>query len=416
MDIAIQKKRRSPWLWLGVAATLAVATTGATSVWKNAQVRTASVTSSNLIVSSVTQGKFEDIIPIRGQVQPFHSVLLDAVSGGVMTKILVEEGAQVQAGQPLLQLSNTDLQLAVARNDTQITEQLNNLKNISNGLKLTKVQTERQIIDTKYRIVALQRLQSRQESLVGEGLIQRDRYEETKDELKYRQEILSNLKARQKLESGIRQERLKQIRGQVQKLEENLEVSRNSFDQLLVRAPITGQLTSLVAKLGESKVRGQRLGQIDVVEKYKIVAQVSEYYVSRVAPHQPASFQLSNRTFQALTTKVYSEIKDGNFELELVFSGEVPNDIRRGQSLQMKLTLGNSTKSLLLPVGAFLQNTGGTWAFVLDNNGDFAARQPLQLGRRNHQFIEVRGGLEAGQRVITSSYSQLMDEQRVKLN
>jgi len=182
-----------------------------------------------------------------------------------------------------------------------------------------------------------------------------------------------------------------------------------------VRAPISGQLTSLPVEIGESKTTGQRLGQIDVIDQYKVVAQIDEYYVSRVAPDQTANFSLGGRDAKARAIKVYPEITAGTFEVDLVFEGVTPDNIRRGQTLQMELILGNPVESLLLPLGGFIQDTGGNWVFVLDASGAFAARRDIRVGRRNNRYVEVREGLQQGDRVITSSYSQMEDMERIQL-
>ncbi len=168
-------------------------------------------------------------------------------------------------------------------------------------------------------------------------------------------------------------------------------------------------------EIGESKQAGQRLGQIDVVDQYKVVAQIDEFYVSRVSPDQTANFTLTGREFNARVIKVYPEITEGTFEVDLVFEGLTPTDIRRGQTLQMELTLGNPVESLLLPLGGFIQDTGGNWVFVVDASGEYATRRDIRVGRRNNRFVEVREGLQQGDRVITSSYSQMEDMERIQL-
>ena len=198
-------------------------------------------------------------------------------------------------------------------------------------------------------------------------------------------------------------------------LEDNLKISQTSFESLLVKAPISGQLTSFPVEIGESKATGQRLGQIDVVDQYKIVAQIDEYYVSRVVPGQAAVFTLNGIEYDTSVAKVYAEITEGTFEVDLNFEDLVPANIRRGQTLQMELTLGNQVESLLLPLGGFIQDTGGNWVFVLDGTGEFAMRRDIRVGRRNNRYVEVREGLQEGEQVITSSYSQMDEVERIQL-
>ncbi|MGV3591421.1 MAG: efflux RND transporter periplasmic adaptor subunit [Gammaproteobacteria bacterium] len=415
MDRKIEKKRRPLWQWTAIGLGAIALVFMLWRVIADASIRTYSVPFAQVVVSTVDYGAFEDVIPIRGTIQPFDSVFLDAVDGGVVEEIFVEEGSFVEAGQPLLQFSNSDLQLNVARNDTSITEQLNNLNNIRNQLETTQLNTERELIDTQYRMTNLQRRLPRMEQLVRDKLVSDEEYQAARDEHAYLEQLLANIRSRQQLEDRIRTERLKQIDVQMSQLEANLKLSQTSYENLLVRAPISGQLTSFTAEIGENKTRGTRLGQIDVVDRYKIAAQIDEFYVTRVSDGQVARFTLGGNEFRATVGKVYPEIREGTFNVDLVFDGDPPADIRRGQTLQLNLTLGTPVDSLLLPVGGFLQDTGGNWAFVLDAGGEFATKREMRTGRRNSRMIEVIEGLERGERVITSSYGAMVDMERIQL-
>ncbi|MDP3518146.1 MAG: HlyD family efflux transporter periplasmic adaptor subunit [Pseudohongiella sp.] len=416
MDKVIQKRNRPWWQWL-----LGLLVMGAL-IWilyqaiNSASVRSTTVPANQLIISSVQMGTLEDLISVRGTVQPLNSVFLDAVNGGVVEQIFVQEGAYVEAGQPLLQLSNTSLRLSVASNDTQTTEQLNNLTNIANGLEMTKLSTEREIINIEYQISTLERQIRRQQELVNERMISQEDFDSIVDQLEYQKRLLVNTQARQALEDRIRDDRLRRIAQQMEKLEDNLTIAQSSFEGLLVRAPISGQLTSLPVQIGESKLNGQRLGQIDVVNQYKVAAQIDEFYVSRVAPGQQARFTLSGTEYSVVIDRVYPEITSGLFTVDLIFDMNVPENLRRGQTLQLELILGSPQETLLLPIGSFVQETGGNWVFVLDASGQNAYRRTISVGRRNNRFIEVREGLNAGDRVITSGYGSIANAERVQLS
>ena len=415
MDRKIEKKKLVPWQW-GLIAVLAAA-----AIWfiyqllADASIRTYRVPQEQIIVSTVVFGAFEDLIPIRGAIQPFNSVFLDAVIGGAVEEVFVEEGSFVTAGQPLVQLTNTTTRLTAATADANTTEQLNNLTNISNSFETTTLNTERELINVEYRITTLERLIARAEKLVANSLVSEEEFEALVDELTYQGKVLANTRARQVVEDRIRKERLVQIEVQMIMLEENLKISQSSFESLLVRAPISGQLTSFPVEIGESKQNGQRLGQIDVVDQYKVVAQIDEFYVSRVTAGQAASFTLVGIDYAASVVKVYPQITQGTFEVDIEFEGPTPGNIRRGQTLQIELTLGNPVETLLLPLGGFIQDTGGNWVFVLDNTGEYALRRDIRVGRRNNRYVEVREGLQQGDRVITSSYSQMEDMERIQL-
>jgi HlyD family secretion protein len=415
MDRIIEKKKRPLWHWavlgLGVVAVVGL-------LWRliaDASIRTYSVPAAQVVISTVEFGAFEDVIPIRGTVQPFDSVFLDAVDGGVVEEIFVDEGSMVVEGQPLLQFSNSDLQLRVAQNDTSITEQLNFLNNTKDQLETTKLTTESALIDQEYRMTNLRRHLPRMEELVQDRLVSEEEYQAARDEEIYLEKVIANLKARQALEDRIREERLQQIDVQISQLETNLQLSKISYENLLVRAPISGQLTSFPVQIGENKARGARLGQIDVADRYKIVAQTDEFYVTRVTIGQMARFTLGGGEYRASVAKVYPEIQGGTFNVDLVFDGNTPTGIRRGQTLQINLTLGNPVRSLLLPIGGFIRDTGGNWAFVLDASGEYATKREMRTGRRNSRMIEVQEGLEAGERVITSRYGSMVDMERIQL-
>ena len=415
MDKAIEKKRLAVWQWALIAMLVAAGGWYLYQLLADASIRTYRVPQEQLIISDVEYGAFEDLIPIRGTIQPFESVFLDAVIGGVVEEVFVEEGSFVEAGTPLVQLTNTSVRLNAAQADAGTTEQLNFLNNLTTGFEYSRLDTERQIIDTEYRIITLQRQKERYERLVDDSLISEEEYESITDELVYQEKVLANLKAFQQVQNEEREVRVNQIQEQIAMLEENLQISQTSFDSLLVRAPISGQLTSFPVEIGESKQNGQRLGQIDVIDQYKIVAQIDEFYVSRVIAGQDASFTLAGLDYGASVAKVYPEITEGTFEVDLVFRGMPPANLRRGQTLQIELTLGNPLESLLLPLGGFIQDTGGNWVFVLDAAGESATRRNVRLGRRNNRYVEVREGLQQGERVITSSYSRMEDMERVQL-
>ena len=415
MDRKIEKQRMPLWKLGLIGAVMIGVMFFGYQMLTDASIRTYRVPQEQLIISSVQFGAFEDLIPIRGTIQPFESVYLDAVIGGAVEEVYVEEGAFVGVGEALVQLSNTATRLSAAQADAGTTEQLNFLNNITTNFEYQKLATERQIIDTEYRIITLNRQKTRFERLVDDSLISEEEYDAIIDELAYQEKVLTNLKSRQRVENREREDRLVQIADQIDMLEQNLQISQTSFESLLVRAPISGQLTSFPVEIGESKQTGQRLGQIDVVDRYKIVAQIDEFYVSRVAPDQDASFTLTGTDYAAKVVKVYPEITQGTFEVDLVFQEAPPPNIRRGQTLQMELTLGNPVDSLLLPLGGFIQDTGGNWVFVLAEDGQYAHRRDIRVGRRNNRFVEVQDGLEQGEQVITSGYSQMEDMERIQL-
>ncbi|HEY0962477.1 MAG TPA: HlyD family efflux transporter periplasmic adaptor subunit [Pseudomonadales bacterium] len=414
MDRRIERSRRPLLIKLALVAVFGsgVAFAGY-RVLKDSSVATFRVAQERVTIDEVRAGYFEDFIPVRGTVTPLRTVFLDAVEGGRVEKVFVEAGAIVEQGQPLLQFSNSDLQLSVATTDTSITEQLNNLNNTRNQLETTKLQTEKELIEAEYRMTNLQRRLPRMEQLVAERLVSDEEYQAARDEAVYLEQLIANIRARQMLEDRIRQDRLKQIDAQIVQLEANLQLSKDSFENLLLRASASGQLSSFDAEIGQSKTRGQRLGQIDDVEEFKLEVLIDEFYVTRTQPGQRGEFTLQGKPYELVISKVYPEIANGTFKVDMDFAGAVPADIRRGQTLQVRVQLGDSADALLLSRGGFFQDTGGNWAFVLDEGGEFAEKRNIRLGRRNPEYFEVLEGLSVGERVITSEYAAFTEMDRI---
>jgi len=368
---------------------------------------------SRINISTVTSGEFEDFIPIRGRITPLKSVYLDAIEGGRVEALLVEEGSYVTAGQPLLELSNTSLQLDVMSREAEVSEQLNNLRNTRLAVEQNRLKLKSDLVDIDYNLKRLNRLVERRRNLFERKLIAQQLLEEVEDEYEYnlnRREITIESQHQDEL---LRKSQIDQLESSVTQLENNLVIARKNLENLTIRSPIDGLLSSLNAEIGESKSRGERMGQVDVVGKFKITTSVDEYYVTRVDKGLSAVFTLQDRDYELVTTKVYPEILGGQFELDLAFVSALPDEIRRGQTVQLRLQLGAAGAALLLGRGGFFQETGGNWAFVLNPEESFAVRRNIRLGRRNPRFFEVLDGLEAGEKVIVSDYAAFGEMDRI---
>jgi HlyD family secretion protein len=362
-------------------------------------------------------GMYEDFIPLRAAVEPERTVYLDAIEGGRVERILVEEGAFVEKGQPLVDLSNTSLQLDVIAREAEVSEQLNNLRNTQLAIEQNRLSLKSDLIEIDYQIVRLQRLVNRYEELEGNQFISKTEYEDARDELEYWTNKRGVTRESQAQDERIRLAQIEQLDSSVDQLEKNLTLARANLDNLLIRAPRSGQLTSLNAEIGESKSRGERLGQIDDVDRFKAVALVNEFYLNRVRVGQQAQLEFNGRDYRLEISKVYPEVQASQFEIDLRFVDESPTDIRRGQTLQLRLVLGDTAEqATLLPNGPFFNDTGGAWVFVLDAEGAVATRRDVQLGRRNPNTIEVLAGLIPGDEVIISSYSNFIDVDRLLID
>ena len=414
MDTRIEKKGSSPTkVVLIVLGSLLVAWLLVRFI-RTSTTATFRVERDRVTISTVVAGEFDDFIPVRGAVTPLKTVYLDAIDGGRVERVLIEQGSFVEAGQVLVELSNTGLQLDVIAREAEVSEQLNNLRNTRLSLEQNRLQLKSDLVEIDYQLVRLGRLVERRGSLLAEKLISQREYDEVADEFAYFQKRREITLESQEQEERMRVAQMESLEDGVRQLQANLGIARHNLDDLHVRAPLAGQLTALDVEVGESKAPGERLGQIDNIDSFKVTALVDEFYVTRVRSDQVAEFVLAATTYPLVVTKVYPEIEGGQFEVDLAFTGDVPPDMRRGQTLQIRLQLGESGAALLLARGGFQQDTGGSWAFVLDESGEFASRRPLRLGRQNPRQFEVLDGLVAGDQVITSQYTAFADMDRIE--
>jgi len=372
-----------------------------------------SVSASRVQISTARNGTFEDFLPIRGRVTPSITVYLDAVEGGRVEQVLVEDGANVFKGQLLAILSNSDLQLSTLARQTEVEQQLNNMRSQELALVQSRSANRRDLNQAQTDLAKARRQYELYKPLAEKGFVTRKQFNDAADDLNYQRQRLAILQQSVADDERLQSSQLRQLRASAASMNNSLAIARGSLDQLQLRAPATGQLTSFAIQLGQSLDRGERLGQIDSAGQNKLVADIDEFYLGRVAVGQTASAELGARTYRMRVAKVYPQVRNGQFQIDLAFDGAEPASMQRGQTLQAKLTLGDSTRALLIPNGSFFTETGGTWVFVVDSGGSSATRRQVQLGRRNNDFIEVLGGLKAGERVITSSYNGMTDKNRL---
>ena len=286
------------------------------------------------------------------------------------------------------------------------------MRTIELSLEQNRLQHKRNLADIRYQIKLLTRQLAREEELVKTGAVNQSTFDDTRDTLNWYQERLVLTLESQASDTRMQEEQLVFLQETATRLEGNLEISRQNLENMNVRAPVDGKLSGFDVEIGQSIGRGERIGQIDTPDDFKLTAYIDEFYLGRVDLGQSASFD----DYQLAIAKIYPQVQNGQFEVDLRFVGEQPPGIRRGQTMQTKLTLGDASKALLIPNGAFYQDTGGNWIFVVTEQGDEAVRRSIRLGRRNSRFIEVIEGLEPGEKVVTSPYSSYQDMQRLKLN
>lgn len=378
--------------------------------------RTLSVGSERVTVSKVRYGTFHEYIPVTGNVVPRTTVYLDAIDGGQVTQVHVEEGEFVTEGQPLVTFENTTLQLQVINAEAAATEQLDRLSQTQQQFDQTHLRNRMQLVDVKYQIDRLTRDLKRKRPLVETGGATIGQVDDLEAELRRYQEMLPVAEEALKLDEAFRANQIARMDDRLDAMNRNLEIVRSKLSNLVLIAPISGQLTLLEANVGESKSPGQRVGQVDEVNAFKVNAFIDEFYLSRVTIAQTATVDLDGKEYKLTISKVYPDVSNRQFEVDLAFMGEPPKNIRRGQTVRMRLEIGQPADTLVVSNGAFFDDTGGQWVFVVDPSGDFADRRPVRFGRRNPEGIEVLDGLREGEEVITSSYQSLTDFDRIQFS
>ncbi len=373
------------------------------------------VEAEKITISAVNQGPFQEFIPVTGTVIPIKTIYLDAIEGGRVEKKFIEAGAMVNEGDPILQMANTNLLLDIMFREAQFFEQSNNLRNTRLLMEQNRLTLRQQLVEQDYQMQRLKRLYDRNQELVRRSLISQQESEQVRDEYEYYRKRKDLAEESFKQDSLFRQLQIEQLESSLKRMQNNLEVVKQKQESLVLKAPTTGQLTSLNAEIGESKSQGERLGQVDVLDGFKVRAGIDEHYLARINVGQAGAFDFAGKTYKLITRKVYPEIRDGRFDVDLEFEGEAPQGIRRGQTLHIRLELGDLSEALLLSRGGFYQKTGGQWVYVLDASEKTAAKRTIRLGRQNPQVFEVLEGLQPGEKVITSTYDSFGENDKLVL-
>ena len=373
------------------------------------------VETQKITISTVEQGPFQEFIPVTGSVLPIRTIYLDAIEGGQVEERLIEAGTMVKQNDVILKLTNTTLHIQISSQDAQVVEQRNLLTSTRFNLEQNNLRIRRQLIEQEYQIKRLQRTFDRRKELLDRQLISQEEFEQVKDEYDYqvKQQELNRQSAIQDSVFQVVQVRL--LETSMKRLEENLQIARTRLDNLNIKAPISGHLTSLNAEVGQSISQGQRIGQLDVLDGFKVRAGIDEHYLARIDKGLKGEFDFAGQSYTLIADKVYPEVRDGRFEVDMQFESEAPAGIRRGQTLHIRLALGDLTEAVLIPRGGFYQKTGGQWIYVLHEDGDTASKRKIRLGRQNTQVFEVLEGLQPGERVVTSSYDSFGDIDKLVL-
>jgi len=368
-----------------------------------------------LTISTVSLGPFQEFIPVTGNVVPIKTVYLDAVEGGRVEVKYIEEGTLVETGDKILKLDNTNLHLDIMYREAELFQQINNLRNTRLDMERTRLNLQTQIAQIDYDLRTKKRIYERNKELFQKNLISRFEYEQSLDEFNYLSKSKELTIETHKQDSVFRIAQIKQLEASIRRMQENLEIVKNKLENLVIKAPISGQLTSLNAEIGESKALGERLGQIDVLDSFKVRVDIDEHYIARIEIGKTGNFEFAGKTYNLEIRKIYPEVLNGRFGVDMYFTDEVPQGIRRGQTLHIRLALGDLSEAILLARGGFYQKTGGQWVYLVDESGEYAVKQPIRLGRQNPQHFEVIEGLQPGQMVITSSYETFGENDKLVL-
>lgn len=414
MDKVVERRGLSNKVKAGIAAgALAVAALGFYAYAPSSNSQT--VAAERLTISTVERGTFDDFLPLRARVEPLLTVYLDSIEGGRIEQVLVEDGANVQKGQLLAILSNAELQLSVLARQTEVTQQINSLRSQELALSQTRLADERGLYETKATLDKSERQYAREKALADRGFVARRQYEDTLADLEQNRGRYAVQRRTAVTNERLQSSQLAQLREAAQSMNAGLALARANLDTLNLRAPVSGQLSGFSIQVGQSVNRGERIGQIDSPGANKLIAGVDEFYLGRVQVGQKATIEQGGKTFQMKVTKIYPQVRNGQFEVDLQFVGSEPQGLQRGQTLQAKLTLGDPAPALLIPNGSFYNDTGGAWLFVVAPDGSEAVKRQVRLGRRNADYIEVLDGLQPGEKVLTSPYTGFTDKDRLDL-
>jgi len=421
MDRKIPQKPWSPARWpLGARLAIPVVAVAACALLAMKMIggtgaRTLRVPLEQVTVAAAVRGVFHDLIPLRANVVPRNTVYIDATDGGRVDRVLVQPGDLVQEGQPVIILSNTNLALQVIQQESQINQAISQLQQNEIALEQNQLANDRALADIEYNLIRLNRSAGRRESLAARNLVSAEQRDAVTDELAYYNGLKPIQVGSNQRQSALRERLLPGIHEQLKNLRGNLTVVHDKLDSLVIRAPVTGKVTAIDLKVGETRSSGQRLAEVTPQTGMKLTADVDEFYLARVRVDQQATVTLDGNPVNLTVGRVYPQVRNGVFRVDLDFRGASPATLVEGASAQGHLQLGGDTPATVLPAGAFLARTGGDWIFVLDASGDSADRRRIQAGRRTGEQVEILSGLRVGERVITSDYTGFDKVDRIVL-
>ncbi len=367
-------------------------------------------------IATVQREMFRNDLVMRAVAAPLHTVMLDAFESGRVEEVLAADGANVAKGQLLFRLSNPQLRLELVAREADRAQQISNLSILRVAIEASETEHQRRVLDLQFALTQARKTQARLVPLAEQGVISAATLEESHDRLERERQSLEDQQARFAVEMRIKRDGARQMEQAIERLDAGLQVVSESIEGLAVRAPIAGRLTDFHLQLGEIVKPDQRLGRIDDPSRTKLVALVDEYFLGSVSAGKPGIAITNGRDYAVEVSRVFPQIKDGRFTIELLFTGAAPPDMSPGQSAETRITLGETSEALILPNDAFVNDTGGAWVFVVSRDGQAAERRVIRTGRRNNSQVEIAQGLSAGERVIVSGYTAFGKAERLQIN
>ncbi len=368
-----------------------------------------------LSIAEVSFGKFDDYITINGTVAPISTIYMDAYEGGRVTEKLIEEGAMVKKGDIILKLENRGLYEQILASENNLALKQNDLRSTKLTFDSRQVEGRKDLVNSQYELQKLKRNYEQNKALFEDELISKEEYLTSKENYELSQKQYDIIKLQTEQDNVLRNTSLSELDADLARMKKTLSMVYERIDHLNVRAPADGQLGFLDAEIGQNIGQGERIGQINVLTDYKIEADIDEHYIDRVKRDLTAILDRNGKEYELRLRKVYPEVRNGKFKVDLVFADQKPETIRSGQSYNIKLQLGQSNEALLLPRGSFFQSTGGQWIFVVDASGEVAWKRSIRIGKQNSRYYELLEGLEAGEQVITSNYDSFGDAEKIVL-
>ena len=396
-------KKALPW-WLGALLLVFVIYLIARPNNKTLRVDKDTVT-----ISSAVKGEFNDYIRISGRVQPMTTIQLSPQEGGIVEKILIEEGSPVKAGDAILILNNDNLDLQILNSEAELAEKENILRNTQIQMEQQKLDVRQNVLEYGMQVDRLRRAYEQQKALYEDKLIAKEEYLKAEEDYRLAKQKYDLMAERSQQDSLYRGTQIDRMEESLENMQLNMSMIRRRKSNLIVKAPIDGELGLLDVVLGQSIAAGTKIGQINSVGTYKVEAQIDEHYIDRVIAGLEATFERQGETYSTVIRKVYPEVRDGKFKADFKFDGEQPDNIRSGQTYYLNLQLGQPEEAVIIPRGTFYQKTGGKWIYVVNKEGTKAVKREIRIGRQNPQYYEVLEGLEPGEKVITSGYDTYGD-------